>query len=53
MRNYNKKSNYSEPHLDFAALHLVVASRQIDFQSKVFVHAGMIHTFAENLLGSE
>ena len=25
---------------------VIVASRQIDFQSKVFIHASMIHTFA-------
>lgn len=42
-----------QSHLDFATLHLDVASRQIDFQSKVFVHASMTHTFPENLLGSE
>ena len=27
--------------------------RQIDFHVKVFIHASMIHTLHENLLGSE
>ena len=42
-----------QSHLDYALLHLDVASRQIDLQSKVFIHASMIHTFDWNLLGSE
>lgn len=35
-------SNYSEPHLDSAALHLDVASRHMKFQKKVLIHASMI-----------
>ena len=42
-----------QSHLDFATLHLDVASCQIDLQLKVFIHASMIHTFIVNLLGSE
>lgn len=34
-----------QSHLDFATLHLDVASRQIDFYSNLFIHASMIHTF--------
>ena len=33
-----------QSHLDFAALHLDVASRQIELQLKVVVHASMTHT---------
>ena len=36
--------NYSEPHLDSAALHLDVASRHIKFQEELFVHASMTHS---------
>ena len=35
-------SPYSEPHLDFTALHLDVASRHMKFQKKVLIHASMI-----------
>ena len=37
--------NYSEPHLDSAALHLDVASRHIKFQEELFVHASMTSQF--------
>lgn len=36
-----------QSHLDFATLHLDVASRQIDFQLKVLVHASMTHTLVQ------
>ena len=37
---------YSDPHLDFASLHLDVATRQIASSQKRFVHASMTHRFA-------
>ncbi len=43
--------NDSAPHLDFGALHPVVASRKIDFQSEVLAHAGLI-LLDETLPGS-
>ena len=36
---------YSDPHLDFASLHLDVATRQIASSPKRFVHASMTHRF--------
>ena len=40
--------NYSEPYLDSAALHLVMASRHMKLYEKVLIHASMIRTFPCN-----
>ena len=40
-----KNCNYSEPHLDSAALHLDVAARHMKFQKKPLIHASMIRNF--------
>ena len=41
-------SNYSEPHLDSAALHLDVASRHMKFQKRTLIHASMIRVLFWN-----
>ena len=38
--------DYSEPHLDSAALHLDVASRHMKFQKMPLIHASMIHVLS-------
>ena len=45
--------DYSEPHLDSAALHLDVASRHMKFQKKLLIHASMIRIFSSISHGSE
>ena len=40
-----KNCNYSEPHLDSAALHFDVAARHMKFQKKPLIHASMIRNF--------
>ena len=40
--------NYSEPHLDSAALHLDVASRHMKFQKRTLIHASMIRVLFWN-----
>ena len=38
--------DYSEPHLDSAALHLDVASRHMKFQEMTLIHASMIRAIS-------
>ena len=51
-RNYEEKIQ-SHVQRDAAQLHPAVASRQIDFEAKHFIHASMIRALPQNLHGSE
>ena len=44
---------FSPSHLESATLPLDVASRQIKFQEKMFIHASVIRIFPKILPGSE